>query len=160
VFDDVGADGRTGERAFGGASRVADRTEEGAVGIGPVAGGVEVFFEERGGGRMDGELSNPRALAVDCQTRDATTRGIVADPETAEFAAAEGVVEENSQNGSVAFTFQCVRRRGCEQSLGLGIGEGRGLALVGPFSWAFHTVDGVRLDGVLVGEEVEEFREG
>lgn len=53
-----------------------------------------------------------------------------------------------------------VRRCGLEHALGLSIGQGRGFALIGAFSRAFHTVDGVRLDGVLVGEEVEEFREG
>jgi hypothetical protein len=53
--------------------------------------------------------------------------------------------------------FQGIRRRGSEQSLGLGVGQRRGLALVGNFSRAFDTVDGIGRDRVLVGEKVEEF---
>ena len=95
MFDGVSVDGRARERALGGASWVADRTEVGAIGIGAVTRGVEVFFEERGGGRMDGEVSNPGTFAVYHPTRDATTRGVVTDPKPAKFASAEGVVQEN-----------------------------------------------------------------
>ena len=106
VLDNVGVDRGAGERAIGGASWVSDGPEEGTLGVGAVASGVEVFFEERGGRRMDGKVSNPRALPVDRQACDATTRRIVADSEPAEFAATEGVIHENREDRPITFAFQ------------------------------------------------------
>jgi len=46
-----------------------------------------------------------------------------------------------------------------EKSLGLGIGQGRGLSLVRTFGGAFDAVDRIGVDGVLIGEEIEMFGE-
>jgi hypothetical protein len=160
MLDDVGVYRRDGQRAVGGTPWVSNRSEEGSSRITAVTCGVEVFFEERGGGRVYGEVSNPGALSVYGEARDATTRSVVGDAELTKLPATEGVVEEDGENGSVSFAFERIRGRSLEKSLGLGIGERRCLALVGAFGGTFHSVYWIRCDGVLVREEIEEFREG
>jgi hypothetical protein len=83
----------------------------------------------------------------------------VLDLQGAQFGPAQAVVEENGEDGPVALALERLGVRSTEELAGLVVGDGRCLALVGPFGGPLHPVDRVDGDGVLLAEVIEEVGE-
>ena len=108
---------------------------------------------------MHRRIAELPALAMDCQRHDATTLYEVFDFQGAEFSAAQAVIEEDSQNGAVPFALEGGGVGGIEQLASLFVGNGRGFALISPFSRSFDAVNGIDNDSVLFAEVLKKVGE-
>ena len=96
---------------------------------------------------------------MDSQRHDATALHEVFDFQSAEFAAAQPVIEEDGQNGAVLFALERGEVGGIEQLARLLIGDGRVVAFISPFSRPFDAMNGIDKDRVLFSEVIEEVGE-
>ncbi len=97
---------------------------------------------------MHWHVTDLSALAVDTQIFDAASFGVVLDAQAAQFGAAQGVVEEDGEDGAVAFAFERVGVRGLHELPGLNVGEHGSFSFIGSAAWTLHPVKRVLQDGV------------
>ncbi|GAB3374028.1 hypothetical protein GCM10027514_09320 [Azotobacter armeniacus] len=109
-----------------------------------------------GGDRVQGQVAQLAALAVDAQMLEAAAVLEVVDGQAGGFLAAQAVIEQHGEDRPVAAALQ-----GFEQGPGLMIAESRGLAFIrfelGPFD-AMHWI--AAGDGVALEQVVEQAGEG
>jgi hypothetical protein len=85
---------------------VADRTEEGALGVGRMARLVKIVIEEGLGAGMQGDVPRLAALAMDPKVRNTAPRVDVLDLQLAELLPAEPVVKQGCEQGPVPEAFE------------------------------------------------------
>jgi len=78
----------------------------------------------------------------------------------AQLFAPQGMVEQGGQYGSVAFHAKRIPSGCIEQLPRLVVAQGRGAAVAAVRFWAFHALDGVVGDGVMVAQGVEQRGQG
>lgn len=126
-----------------------------------VSRGLQVAMDTLGGDRMEGQVAQLAALAVDAQVLEAAAVLEVVDGQAGGFLAAQAVIEQHGEQRPVAPALQAGRIGGVEQGAGLVVAEGRGLAFVrfelGPLDAVHRVAAG---DGVALEQVVEQAGEG
>jgi hypothetical protein len=122
-----------------------------------MAGGLEIFMDERVGAWMQRQIARLAAFARHLEMRHAFARvAKIPDLELAQLVAPQRVEQEGRENGAVTFAARAVVGRRVEQFAGLVIDERRRLAFA-PFGfWALDTFDWVMGDGVLLAQIFEQ----
>ena len=132
---------------------VADGSEEGAFGVGGVAGFVQVVVQQFLGAGVQRDVAGLVAFAVHAQVRDAAAGVDVLDLQATEFFAAQAVIEQGGEQRPVAQAFEASCRCGRFIELpGLLVGDRRRLAFVAVDLGALDAFHGVGRHGVLVGQ--------
>ena len=108
---------------------------------------------------MHRRIAELPSLTMDSQRHDATTLHEVFDFQGAEFSSAQAMIEEDSQNGAVPLALERGWVGGIEQLARLLVGDGRGFALISPFSRPFDAMNGVDNDSVLFAEVLKKVGE-
>jgi hypothetical protein len=104
---------------------VRHRTKHGAGGIGNVAGERQVFLDQPLRQDLDGYEPDLAALALDPKMQHSLTALHVLYAQSAELLAADAVVEQGGENGTIANTLEGIGRRRVEQLAGLSVAERR-----------------------------------
>jgi hypothetical protein len=139
---------------------IADRTEEGAFGVGRMARLIEIVIEERLGAGVQGDESRFAALAMDPQVWHTAPRVDVLDLQFAEFLPAQPVVKQGREQGAVPEAFEALFVWQIHELPSLLIRDRRRLALVAVDFRSFHALDGVGRDRVLVRHKLIKRRQG
>jgi hypothetical protein len=96
------------------------RPEEGTVQIYPLLRPVfrhlQVLTNEPKGHRMQRDVANLAALALDAQVHQPFASLHIPQPQQAQFLAPNAVIKEGGENGPVPYTLQCVGGRGIQQN--------------------------------------------
>ena len=109
---------------------------------------------------MNGEVAQLAAFAVDGDGGNATALDKVLHAQRTEFGAAQSVVEEDGEDGAIAFAFEGGGIGGGQQRPSLVVGDGRGFALVGSFGRSLDAVGRVDGGGVAGTKVIEERADG
>lgn len=126
-----------------------------------MAGGFQVVVQAFQGDGVERQVAQLVALAVDAQVLDAAALVDVLHAELGGLLAAQAVVEEHGEQGTVALAFYRGGRRRLEQGLGLVVAERRGLALAAVLAGPLHPVHRVAAgDGVAFQQVVEQAGQG
>jgi hypothetical protein len=105
---------------------------------------------------MHGDLARFSALAMDSEMLHAPAVMKIPYCEGTQLGAARGVVEEQRQDGAIAFGFEALALRGVEHGAHLDIGDRRRLTLITLDLWPRNAFDWVVRDGVALAEAFKE----
>ena len=99
------------------------------------------------------------ALAMHPKMHHALTAVQIAQPQPAEFLAADAVIEQGGEDGAIAHALERILGRRIEKLAGLSVTQRRRRTFVGIGGWPLDPVDGIAGDGVMLAQVIEQRRE-